>query len=44
MDPERQPVLTGLDVARAAAIIANMIEAYLAGAPPREQQEPWGID
>ena len=40
MDPERQPVLTGFDVAR-AAIIANMIEAYLAGAPPpSEPEEP----
>jgi hypothetical protein len=31
------PAVTGLDVAKAGVILANMIEAYLAGGSPAVQ-------
>ena len=39
MDQAPDPVLATLDLAQAGAILANMIEAYFAGAPPSAEPE-----
>src|SRR4051812_42865305 len=44
MDQAPDPVLATLDLAQAGAILANMIEAWFAGAPPSAEPEGFADD